>query len=73
MGDQIEFALCFAGPESATRILERFVTERSDLHDQMRRAIDRVERSGLPEYPPTGCADVVAWVGEAYGVKVPIG
>lgn len=73
IGDQIEFALCFAEPRAALEILRRFVAERPDLHDQMRRAIDRVARNGLPDFPPTGYADVVAWVGDAYGLKVGIG
>jgi len=73
IGDQIEFALCFTGPREANQILQRFVEQRSDLHSQMRRAIERVEREGLPEYPSTGYPDVVAWVRKAYGLEVVIG
>lgn len=73
IGDQIEFALCFAGPAEAGQILQRFVDHRSDLHSQMRRAIERVEREGLPDYAPSGYADVVAWVRKAYGLQPFIG
>ena len=73
LGDQIEFLLCFAGPREASQILERFVVHRSDLHSQMRRAIERVEREGLSEYRPTGYADIVAWVRKAYGIEAVIG
>ena len=73
LGDQVEFALCFAKPSEALQILQRFVDQRSDLHNQMRRAIERVERGGLPEYPSTGYADVVAWVRKAYGLEAVIG
>ena len=72
IGDQIEFVLCFAGPREANQILQRFVDHRSDLHTQMHRAKERVEREGLPEYPPSAYADVVAWVGKAYGLEVVI-
>jgi hypothetical protein len=72
IGDQIEFVLCFAGSREASRILQRFVDQRSDLHSQMRRAIERAGREGLPEYPSTGYADVVAWVRKAYGLKAAI-
>ena len=73
IGDQIEFVLCFAGPAEANQILQRFVDHRSDLHDQMRRAIERVEREGLPDYSPSGYAHVVAWVREVYGLELAIG
>ena len=73
IGDQIEFVLCFAGPREASQVLQRFVDLRSDLHGDMHRAIERVERKGLPEYAPTGHADVVAWVHEAYRLEADIG
>ena len=69
IGDQIEFVLCFAGPQEANQVLQRFVDLRSDLRTQMRRAIERVGREGLPEYPPSAYADVVAWISKAYGLK----
>ena len=69
IGDQIEFVLCFAGQREGNRVLQRFVDLRSDLRNQMRRAIERVGREGLPEHPPSAFADVVAWVGKAYGLE----
>ncbi len=73
IGDQIEFVLCFAGPQEANQVLQRFVEHRSDLHSQMRRAIERVDREGFPEYSPSGYADVVAWVRKAYRLEPAIG
>jgi hypothetical protein len=73
IGDQMEFVLCFAGPREASQILQRFVDHRSDLHDQMRRSIERLERDGLPDYSPSGYADVVAWVRKAYRLQPVIG
>ena len=73
IGDQIEFLLCFAGPREASQILQRFVDQHGDLHSHMRRAIEQVERKGLPEYRPSAYADVVAWLGKAYELQPVIG
>lgn len=69
IADQIELALCFAGSNAAQRILDRFISERTDLSDSIRRAYDRLARDGFPDYAPSGYADVVAWARLAYGLK----
>ena len=70
IGDEIEFALCFAGPDAAQTVLDRFIAERLDLHESIRRAFERMQRDGLPEFNPTGYADVVAWTHFAYGLTL---
>jgi hypothetical protein len=70
VGDEIEFALCFGGLPAAQGVLDRFVAESPALHESIRRAVERATRDGLPEFAPTGYADVVAWTHVAYGLTV---
>jgi hypothetical protein len=69
IASSVEFALCFGSHELAQRILDRFVSERQDLRDQIERSTQLFRREGFPQYFAAAHADQVAWVRTAYDLK----
>jgi len=62
IGDMVEFALCFGSRTQAQSILSRFVAQRPDLADSIKRSVERFGKEGFPEYSVSGYAEVVAWL-----------
>lgn len=69
LASSIEFALCFGSHEQAQRILNRFVSQRQDLRDQIDLATRTFREQGLPAYQTIDYADQVAWVRTAYHLE----
>ena len=68
IGDAVECALCFSGPESAKKILRRFAAERPNLAGAIRQAEKRIQEEGHTKYFPTAYADQVAFLRSAYSL-----
>ena len=68
IGDAVECALCFSGPESAKKILRRFAAERPNLAGAIRQAEKRIQEEGHTKYFLTAYADQVAFLRSAYSL-----
>lgn len=66
LASSIEFALCFGSHDQEQAILNRFVAQRKDLHDQIEIGTQAFRRDGLPAYCVTAYAEQVAWVRITY-------
>ena len=69
LASSIEFALCFGNHQQAQLILNRFISQRTDLHDQIETSTQAFRNEGFPAYHPTAYADQVAWVRTAYHLE----
>lgn len=66
IGDQVEFALCFAGRDKAETILNRFITERADLAEDIQKAEERIRTEGHISHFLTRYDELVAFLRSAY-------
>jgi len=69
LASSVEFALCFGSHEEAQRILNRFISQRQDLRDQIEIASQTFRKEGFPAYFPFANAEQVAWVKTAYHLE----
>jgi hypothetical protein len=69
IASSVEFALCFGSREQAQTILNRFIAQRKDLHDQIESATLNFRKEGFPACYSAAYADQVAWVRTAYNLK----
>lgn len=69
IADLVEFTLCFGSQDEAQRILDRYVTERSDLAPDIENAEERIREEGYPPYHLTKYADLVAFLRSAYALN----
>ncbi len=69
VASSVEFALCFGSYQQAQIILNRFISQRKDLHDQIEIAPQAFRKEGFPAYHAAAYAEQVAWVRTAYNLQ----